>query len=190
MMLSIVLADRSTVRVESCPVPVMVDFPEWRVYAHHVITEDGVDESRWVATEARTGHSFPGEFDGPDTASLAAMARLRRWGKPKAADAFVRARRHLERLGIEFPVNDVGSVALPSAVKKESKPREGARLWLVLDVIRRSRPLTIYEIAQRFPAYTVGQIQRTVSALRAAGLVFRVGSRMNSRYYVPKAIAA
>lgn len=183
MMLSIVLADRSTIRVESCPVPVMVDFPEWRVYAHNIITEDGIDESRWVATEARTGHSFPREFLGSDDASLAAMATLRRWGKPKAASAFASARKRLERLGITFPVNDVGPVSLP-ANERITKP--DARLWRVLDILRDSSPLTIYEVARHFPECSVGQIQSTVRALRSLGLVSKTGPHMESRYYVAR----
>lgn len=187
MMLSIVLADRSTIRVESCPVPVMVDFPEWRVYAHNIITEDGIDESRWVATEARTGHMFPREFPASDEASLAAMATLRRWGKPKAASAFTSARKRLERLGIPYPVNDVGPVSMP-AHERVMKP--DARLWRVLEVLHRSTPLTIYELQKHFPENSVAQMQSTLRALRSLGIVSKMGPHMESRYYVARAVAA
>lgn len=189
MMISIVLADRSTIRVESCPVPVMVDFPEWRVYAHNIITEDGVDESRWCATEARTGHSFPGEYPASDDASLAAMATLRRWGKPKAASTFVNARRRLERLGIAFPVNDVGPLSI-SAATKDRVMKPDARLWRVLELLHGSVPLSIYEIAKFFPECSVAQIQSTVRALRSLGIVSKMGPHMASRYYVARAVAA
>lgn len=187
MMLTLVLADRSTIRVESCPVPVLLGFEEWRVYAHHLITEDGVDESNWVATEARTVHQFPGIYRSPELASRAAMARLQKWGKQHAASTFIRATKRLARLGIDFPVNDVGNVSLPAP---ERIHKENARLWRVLDVLQMSSPLTVYEIAKSFPQCTVGQIQSSIRALRSMGIVSRIGPHMSSRYCVEKRVAA
>ena len=195
MMLTIVLADRSRVRVESCPVPVLIDFPEWRVYAHNVITRGGVDEGCWVATEARTGHSFPGEFSSSDEAALAAMAMLRAWGKKRAAQVFARARRSMARKGIAFPVNDVDAPmpqVRPPVVygPRTPAPERAGTIWAACrSVLRASdRPMTSREVSAQIPQFTLGQVQQCLADTDRdrRGVVVRTKDGKTARYWLPE----
>ena len=191
MMLTVILADHSKIRVESCPVPVLVDFPEWRIYAHNIITEDGVDESRWVATEARTGHSLPGEYDSSEAASLAAMATLRRWRKQPAAKAFARARK---ALGQDFPLNTVpGPMPAPKKPEYQYGPRKQppertGTIWAACrDVLQSScHPMSATEVSQALPQFTMHQICGCLyeADRQRTGRIVRCGGKPQ-RYWLP-----
>lgn len=192
-MLTIILADRSRIRVESCPVPMLSDFPEWHVYAHNVITEDGVDESRWCATEATTGHAFPGDYATSDAAALGAMSTLRRWGRRRAATAYSRTRR---ALGPDYPLNDVRG-RVPAAPKpeyhygprKQPPEREGT-IWAACRAVLAMSPcpLSCSEIHACLPQFTLRQIRQAVQdhdRVRTGKVV-----RCHGRYMLPEGVTA